>query len=484
MMIKYKIFFVSLIASFLLINISCVKDVTVSPEDEIIPQGKLIVQSVPAGAMIYLNDRNTGQTTPDTLIYLNAGKYNVKLKIPYFRDSVIVTDLGENESKNVMIDFMSNPTMLGSIFALSEPQGAQISLNDSSLNKTTPYKILGVKPGLYRVKFSLSNYRESVSVIEVVSNNLQTVSIKLRDTLQWIDYQKYNSSIPSNFLTTIISDKNGVKWIGSSDKGLIRFDEKDFSNFNKENSPIPSDNIISLAVDNANKKWIGTPEGLAVFDNSDWKIFTTSNSSLPNNRINSITIDNNNIKWLGTPSGIVKFDDVSWKLYDTIIAGKEIVLVNDIVFGNNNDIWFTSVNTGVGLFIEPFFIKFYYDSTSCLFSNKTDKAAWSSDGEFWLLANKQVNSNCGVNIIKNLGCFSLPIGTENNLLEDILIDKKNTKWICSREGLYKVNGQSVVSIYNQTNSQISSSHTKSIIEDSNGVFWITTQSNGLNKFKP
>lgn len=470
---------------FALSNVSCVKEVTTAPEDEEIPRGMIVISSNPPNAAIYLNNKNTGYKTPDTLKYMSDDTINIRLKLPYFRDSVLTKfKLEKDQIVNLDINLLGNPAMLGSLYFFSTPAGAAISLNDSTLDEVTPYKLTNVKPGIYTVKYSKENYREFVANTEVFSSQMTTVSLVLRDTSVWVDYLKSNSGIQSNNLSCIAVDNQNTKLIGSLDQGLIVFNEITFSNYNTSNSPIPSNEILSLAVDNNNNRWIGTSNGLAVLNNSNWTVYLTSNSALPNNRINSIFIDDQNIKWFGTPSGLVKYDDVTWKLYDTIIGGKYIVEIKDMVKDSNGKIWFSTSETGVGIFNSTYFEKFFADSNSCILTNLSTSVALAANNEVWFLHNPSAGKSGGISVFNSDNCTFIPIGTEFISLNSIFIDSKKNRWICTSAGLYKFINKTQSIVYTKDNAQISSNQIKDIVEDQNGSLWITTATGGLNKFKP
>lgn len=461
---------------------SCVLDVTVTPEEDKPSNTKLIVTSAPSGAEIFVNGKNTGRKTPDTLKYITDPDLNLRLKLPFFRDSLFVVNIGENEVKSIHIDFLNNPSMLGTIFFTSDPLGAQIFLNDSSFGKTTPFQLKSVLPGTYSVRYKIQNFRDAVFTIYVESNITTTASYKLRDTNTWVDYQTSNSGIKTNFLSCVAVDDNNIKWIGTFDRGIISFDETAFNNYDKTNSPLPNNNILAITVDNSNRKWIGTSGGLAVLNNGSWQIYTSANSDLPNDRINSITIDQNNVIWLGTPSGIVKFDEQTWALFDTVLAGPTILNANDILIGPDNLFWVATDISGVANFREPHFTAMYYDSTSCIPTNRTNHTALYND-EIWITHSLEQGKQSGLSIFTLSTCSNLHIGTSSSVLNNIFIDNRNNKWIASNEGLFRVINRSVFGLYTKSNSYISSNNITDMTMDKNGYYWITTNGGGLNKLK-
>ncbi|NWF90327.1 MAG: PEGA domain-containing protein [Ignavibacteriaceae bacterium] len=482
-MIRNTIYFLILFIIALVLP-SCEKDVTLTSADEVIHFGFIYVDSYPQGAAIYQNGKNTGRFTPDSLRYLPSGDYLLTLKMKYFRDTSISLQLKEPELKSYFIDYFSNPAMLGSINFTSDPTGAKIILNDSDLNVVTPTILMNLKPGSYKVKFKKANHRDANIVTIVESNRMSSSYFKLRDTSKWVDYQISNSNISSNHLTCIAVDQNNIKWIGSYDKGLLRYDGINFTSFSSDKSPLPSNNITCLSIDNQNSLWIGTDAGLAKYKNDIWNVYTKNNSGLNNNNISTIEFEGN-VVWIGTPVGLAKYDGSVWILYDTIITRPSVnyAAVNDIAIDNLGNKWLATASTGIFKFNNGFWGTAYTDSISNIPSNNLTSNAVSTDGEIWFGHLPGIGKRGGLSIFKNHVWKNIFIGSDVNLIEDIYIDDSNTKWVSTVEGLSQIVGESPLFFYNRNNSLISYSHIKAVVRDNDGILWIATFGGGLNKFK-
>ena len=114
---------------------------------------------------------------------------------------------------------------------------------------------------------------------------------------QWINY-----TYGGHIITTLAGEGNNV-WIGTSGGGLIKIDKTTGipTYYNKANSGLPANYVSSIAIDGNGTKWIGTfYGGLAAFDGTNWTVYNESNSGLPENAVLAIAIDGNGIKWIGT----------------------------------------------------------------------------------------------------------------------------------------------------------------------------------------
>ena len=81
--IKFSLMFFTIIASI----ISCDKEVSVSdPQQYETGTAKLYISTIPEGALIFVDGKNYGQHTPDTIKWLTSGTHEFKLKLDSYLD--------------------------------------------------------------------------------------------------------------------------------------------------------------------------------------------------------------------------------------------------------------------------------------------------------------------------------------------------------------------------------------------------------------
>ena len=147
-------------------------------------------------------------------------------------------------------------------------------------------------------------------------------------TGQWRGYS-FKQIIPDPFsdelgFGDLAIDRNGTKWIGSFNKGLIGYNENGnkIRNLNSEEQNMPNNVVNAVAVDHNNQLWIGTIKGLRVLYNTA-NFFDAPNPTvreivvlddgipqelLSNQFITDIKVDGSNNKWIGTlDAGIFYF---------------------------------------------------------------------------------------------------------------------------------------------------------------------------------
>ena len=468
--------------ALLLLIIGCQKEVSRSPVEPDPSVGIINISSSPSGAVIFQNGRNTGRLTPDSLTFLNPDAYEITLKLQYFKDTSVTVQLDTDARSDLNIDYFSNPSMYGNLILFTVPAGASISLNDSSLNRVTPDTLYGVLPGLYKAKFKLNNYRDSEINVLVESSITRNFSVALRDTSVWVDYQISNSDIQSNLLTSIVVDFNGIKWIGSSDVGLIKFDENNFVNFNTSNSGIPSNQINCLSVSNSNALWIGTPSGLAIFNGSTWNVFNTSNSELPNNDVNAVTFDQSGNAWIGTNNGFASFDGINWEVFNYSSDQFEYLWVTDLAVDMNNTVWLGSNNFGILSWRNNIFTE-YIDSLNNFPTDRISAAEVDLNNDPWFGHLSNGTNRGGVSFYNGNMFTSFFPGSPSIKINNINIENlANIKWVSTTEGVIRFDESNNVVNYDTQNSLLSNNNVKGTAMHQSAL-WIATFGGGLNKFK-
>ncbi|HKB86886.1 MAG TPA: PEGA domain-containing protein, partial [Ignavibacteriaceae bacterium] len=228
---KFKIFYIAAFFFTILFN-SCNKEISTSPP-EAVPQnsGKLFVASNPAGAKIYLNNKNTGYFTPDTVPYLDGGAYKLVTKLNLFKDSSEIVNIKKDSLTSVFFNYTTNPTMKGYLNVDSYPQGADIIVNDSVTGRVTPFEFSNVLPDTYNVVLKKTNYWDGRYITTVKTDRTARIYGALEDTLVFVNYRTSNSGITTNYLDGIAIDEDGNKWVVDS-YSLMKFDDENWTSYN------------------------------------------------------------------------------------------------------------------------------------------------------------------------------------------------------------------------------------------------------------
>jgi ligand-binding sensor domain-containing protein/serine phosphatase RsbU (regulator of sigma subunit) len=103
-----------------------------------------------------------------------------------------------------------------------------------------------------------------------------------------------------------LEDSQGNLWFGSSMEGVIKFDGMRFTHYSERQGLI-NNVIYTLFEDSGGIIWFGTLNGLARFDGETLTHYTV-NEGLPHNRVNALAEDSQGRLLIGTQAGMAMFD--------------------------------------------------------------------------------------------------------------------------------------------------------------------------------
>ncbi|TKB99079.1 hybrid sensor histidine kinase/response regulator transcription factor [Pedobacter cryophilus] len=258
-------------------------------------------------------------------------------------------------------------------------------------------------------------------------------------------------------LTSLSIDKlKNTLYVGTWGKGLIAFNyaDKSFKRFvydSKNNNSLSINNTYRVLFDKSGNLWVGTwGGGLNKFNPITQKFTRYSFSSADNlNYINKIILsieeDRSGVIWFGTEGGIYRINPQKKKF-------------NNITNQNNNPK--SLINTHI--------VSILKDSNKALWVGTKDGGLeYSADG-------------------KSFEKVNLPSVSNDIFRVNTVYQNQNKLWIGSVNGLFIIDGLKPTDKANHfvsTNNETSLSGNKitSIIKDKNGVIWLGTQENGLNR---
>ncbi|PJB01016.1 MAG: hypothetical protein CO127_05935 [Ignavibacteria bacterium CG_4_9_14_3_um_filter_36_18] len=481
---------------------SCEKEVSVSTnEKEPENHAKIFINSKPAGAKIYLDGKNTGYITPDTVKWLLAGEYKVTLKKEYFKDTNVVVLIDYNSVPSKFLDYTTNPNMLGTLSLNSEPSGAKVIINDSLTNIKTPFKVNNMLPGIYNIDFDLPGYWLGKQQVIIQSQRDSYLNYKLKDTSLWVNYNMNNTDIHSNDLTCLAIDKNGIKWAGSWGYGIVRYDEKTWQYLDAANSPLLGNYVNCLVVDNLNRLWIGTDGGMAVKDGENWITYTMANSPLPANDVRGIAFTSDNKIWIATwGGGAALNDNGNWTVYSPSNSTFPHPYCSAVaVHPSTDEPWFALFGMGV--------VRYYsVDGTwknwnkrntagvvatsappgsirSGILNDNIQSIGIHPDGDIWAGVAAKIYDKGGLCYF-NISAYKWVsyVATPSNQVFSITFSPDGVVWLGNGgAGLTRFDG-TTFKTFNATNSRLENNYVNGIAIDKNGIKWLATYG-GLVKYK-
>ena len=144
--------------------------------------GNIFIQSNPSGADIYLSDKATGKTTPDTLKNLSAGTYKITLKYPQYNDTSFFADVYQNTTTSANIT-LTKTILYGDLFMQSNPSGAAIYIDNNNTGQFTPDTIKNLVVGSHNVTLKLNGYFDANLTVNIEQGAVTNQNVTLSEVL-------------------------------------------------------------------------------------------------------------------------------------------------------------------------------------------------------------------------------------------------------------------------------------------------------------
>lgn len=487
---KLKKYLSLLLVSFSIFTFnSCEKDVSVSPAEEIPPKGYIYINSAPEGAKIYLNDKNTGRVTPDSIRWLSESVYKVTLKLPIgYRDTTLYLSVKEDKRTEVFVDYLANPAMRGRIWCTSIPSGSEIYLNGTATGHYTPDTIKSLLPGTYSVKYVKPGYWSDSIQIKLTSSTIMRAHKALVDTTVWVIFNSANSKIPTEDIYDITFDAAGRMWVATHENGILVKEGTHWKVYNQSNSSLPENFIKKIVIDKQQNVWAATnASGLVKFDGSVWTIYSPQNSAFPGMDVSALAVAPDGKIWaaaLGT--GLSFFDGSRWQTYNKTNSSIPSDYFQCIAFDPDGVIYGGTYDAGLAIFENSKWSLITKESHA-LPHNNIVSVAVDDNGVVWMglgIERGVPTGGVGGGLVKYDGNAATKIsGTYGYVVNDIYIEGNGIVWSAmDGAGVLKVTGTSA-RFYNKSNSSIPTNNIKTVCVDRQGNKWFGSTLGGLVKYK-
>jgi len=370
------------------------------------------------------------------------------------------------------------------------------------------------------------------------------------DFSEVVEFNHYNNVFKDNrYYNYPVVFKDDNLWIGSKD-GLLIFDmEKELFSRCKINGVFCNDDISALYFKDDTTIIIGCDSGLKILDisNGDMSIVWAEDSNIGYEPVNCVVRDSKNEIWIGTHRGI-EVSDYPFKTHR--IFGKEKkwqkkisnIQVTSMLFDKSGILWVGTRNNGIYKINDsqprfyslseesdqPFSMDSYNftsvlkDKEGTLWLGTERDGLYRIDKGFKNAAHYKINFTTDFGFEDRINCLMegdnsyLWIGTphgifklnkysgivrefdyagsmefrnllRNNNINDLVKDRLGDIWIATNFGLYKYNGEKIVSFFEGSGSSEGSSGLCSDVinvlhEDKHGWIWIGTK-RGVNYIK-
>lgn len=310
------------------------------------------------------------------------------------------------------------------------------------------------------------------------------------DGLGWRSFTFADSSLTSNFITSLAIDLDGSLWVAYAPQygastgdrgGVSRFDGSTWTHFRSDNSGIPTEQVRSLAIDSEGRKWLGTDAGVVSYDGGQWTVFDRSNSDLPSDDILHLYVDAANEVWAGTrDAGLARLRNGAWLVYDTSNSPFPFSHQNQFSVpvmkpDRQGNMWMGLFQDGGLLEIAGDIWRQYDTSSSPLPSDHVFDIAFDLQNTLWVATPSGLAAFDGV-------AWRIFDASNSELRQDyayrVAVDPLSGDiWVGNQLGLAKYDGENWTH-YDTGNSGLPSNYIEALAFDAGGILHVSTRNPG------
>ena len=420
---------------------------------------------------------------------------------PYHRGLLVGTDKGlygyDSEKEKLallpLIDKETIKNIKGNVLSIAVDNEETIWV---SVEKDGVYKISPEGKIIARYNFPESNnfiakiYIDSNDVAWAVYNSNEGFIYKYdrRESL----FRKFPVSLEGEkkFIggSTIIQDERGDYWLGTREKGLIRFNGNNGEGRRYcTNDKIPLWHVHSITQYSPNKLLVGSDSGLMLLDidTGDCCLYLADElnpSSMSGQFVYPITKDTSGGFWIGTfyrginylGKGSSRFHNWHHSLYENSVSGN---IVSRLCEDNQGNVWIGSADGGLSKF-NPETRRFQHYQLSGKRDAENVNAIFADGNKIWV---GMYSDGAGFLDLGTGKFLSIPVEDDSNTsCYAIYKDFAGRIWLGATQTLtlYNSSKQVFEKIKNLK------AWINDIDEDESGNLWISTQGEGLFKFNP
>ena len=273
--------------------------------------------------------------------------------------------------------------------------------------------------------------------------------------------------LPDMKIECIFEDRDGVLWIGTHDRGVVRYDGGKFQSYTRRDGLV-GDNVFSIIEDKQGDLWFGTKQGLSRFNGNKFETIDTGESF---SFLWGSCMDHVGNLWFGVewrpgqPAAVCRWDGNSLELINinnsTFPQGESI---HQVINGPNGTLWLGGdrLYHYDGIEFSDFSrIANPLDQIQCLNSDEM--------GTLWIAAESGLFTYDGTELFKLLEADPSGHG-----LVSILRDDKGILWLTTFDGKLLAYDGSAIQVVRDFGTTLGR-----LFLDSVGRLWIGTYGMGL-----
>ncbi len=348
-------------------------------------------------------------------------------------------------------------------YLIGTHRSGAIKLLKGSIDNNKKFEFETIALDLDIVVTAITTDRDKNTIIATANEGIFSI-----DKNQKITSISKENGLPTNNIISLLNDKNGNLWLGTSGFGLIKCGNKAFTYFENIKG-LNSATIFSILVD-GKTIWVGTSED-GVFK-YDGKVSTNYNSTngIGGNEVRAIVKDLKGTIWFATSGGLTKYENNKFYNYTTT-NGLSTNRIRSLLMDKEQNLWIGTNGEGLSVLKNNKFIN--YDKKK-LTHNVVHSLFEDKKGNIWIGTGDGINKLFNNNFVN----FKHSSGICNPYIGSIAEDDFGNIWFGSDQCVIKYDGIDFKTI--TTAQGLSSNTIYSIINDHNKNVWVGTN-NGVDK---
>ena len=271
-------------------------------------------------------------------------------------------------------------------------------------------------------------------------------------------------------IIAMLEDSRGNLWFGTNGEGLIRFDGYSFTRFT-EKEGLLSNVVESVIEDSAGNIWFTQGRGISKYQTGT-VTHITAREGLPRTYVQTVYEDTEGILWLGTRHGILRFEGNTF----LGMEGLPRISVQSIMEDSRGNLWFGTV--GAGLMKYDGDRATFFSESEGLSNNNVESIMEDHRGNLWFST-----AGGGVNMFDGTGFthFNESGGLASNWIIPIMEDSYGNLWFGSMGGGVSIYYEASFRHFTE-NEGLSSPAVYAILEDKSGNLWFGTLYGGVTRY--
>jgi diguanylate cyclase (GGDEF)-like protein len=262
------------------------------------------------------------------------------------------------------------------------------------------------------------------------------------DGVRFTIFDKGNTSnIGSNRFSTLCGDGQGTLWIGTNDRGLLRYRDGVFTSLTAAQG-LPENNVIRVQragdglpivfTGNSELRW-AEDQSLFVRNISLWNADNSLTSVEPSG-LNEY-VDRSGARWTLEPGRLLRFKDGRQTVFTTKLTPDEFLQFRYEDRAGN--LWFGTKENAVYL-IQGDNLKYFAELDELNSKRIIKIAGEDNEGSIWLFSEKKlIRYRDG-----QFTSYAAKDGLESQHIRDVFCDREGTIWVGTNEkGIYRLSRQ-------------------------------------------